>query len=163
METGKYKTVIVYYSLEGSTKRVAEYISRKFDIEAIEIQSKKKYPKSGASKYIVGSYDVIKKSTPIINDVELDEYDLVILGSPIWVGTFAPPIRTLIESGKLSGKKVCYFYTHKGGAMSASSKMEEVGLNIISSLSIANVNKNMSDIKPVIINWVTSIVNKVVE
>ncbi len=160
METGKYKAVIIYYSLEGNTKEVANYISRKFNIHSIEVVSKKTYPKHGPKKYLVGGYDVIKKYTPRIEEINIEDYDVVFLGSPIWAGTFAPPIRTLIKSGKLQGKNIHYFYTHKGGAMNASNKIEECDLNIVSTLSIANVSSNMADIKPLVINWVSEIVNR---
>ncbi len=158
METGKYKPVVVYYSLSGRTRRVAEYISRKFGIDTIEIVSKKEYPKQGAKVYLIGGYDVIKKRTPEIEDIDVTDYDLVLLGTPVWAGTFAPPVRTLIESGKLNDKKIGYFYTHNGGAMSASNRIEETGLDIVSTLSIANVKEELGDIKPLVLNWVTEII-----
>ncbi len=160
METGKYKAVVVYYSLEGNTKKIAEYMSSKFDIDILEVLSRKEYPRYGAKKYLVGGLDVFKKVMPEIEDIDIERYDAVFLGSPVWAGTFAPPIRTLIRSGKLEGKDIHYFYTHKGGAMNASSRIEECDLNIVSTLSIANVEKNMEDIKPTVINWVNEIINK---
>ena len=44
-----------------------------------------------------------------------DEYDMVILGSPVWAGTFAPPLRTFLDSNDLSGKKIAVIATSAGG------------------------------------------------
>ena len=40
---------------------------------------------------------------------------MVILGSPVWAGTFAPPLRTFLDSNDLSGKKIAILATSSGG------------------------------------------------
>ncbi len=160
METGQYKAAVVYYSLDGNTKKVAEYISRKFSLDIIEIISDKNYGKNSFQKYVVGVCDVINKSTPLINDINLDGYDFILLGSPVWVGTCAPPVRSLINSGKLNGKKIGFFFTHSGSAMHAEEKIEKFNLDIISMLLMPNVKKNNSDLKPLVINWMLDIKSK---
>ena len=44
------------------------------------------------------------------------KYDVIFVGSPIWFGTFVPPVRSFLQKYDLKGKKVFFFCTHgKGG------------------------------------------------
>ena len=43
------------------------------------------------------------------------EYDVVFVGSPVWWGTMATPVRTFLASGALKGKTVIPFVTHGSG------------------------------------------------
>ena len=43
------------------------------------------------------------------------DYDIVFVGSPVWYGTFAPPLGTFFSQNDLSGKTVIPFCTHGGG------------------------------------------------
>jgi multimeric flavodoxin WrbA len=78
-------------------------------------------------------------------EVDLDEFDVIFLGSPIWAGTYAPPIKTLLENGILKNKKVFYFYTHEGGAQNAE-KRAEAGIvkynQFVSAIGFLDVLKN---------------------
>ena len=51
------KSIIVYYSLEGSTKMIAEKLAEKTGADLLEIRSVKKYPTKGPAKFIVGGKD----------------------------------------------------------------------------------------------------------
>ena len=46
---------------------------------------------------------------------DLAPYDAVLVGTPNWWGTLAPPVCTLIENPALAGKKMALFQTHGGG------------------------------------------------
>ncbi len=43
------------------------------------------------------------------------DYDIVFVGSPVWYGTFAPPLGTFFSQNDLAGKTVIPFCTHGGG------------------------------------------------
>ena len=45
------------------------------------------------------------------------EYDLVVIGTPVWASTFAPPIRTFLDDNgdRLRGKKIAAFACYAGG------------------------------------------------
>lgn len=45
---------------------------------------------------------------------------MIYIGSPCWFNTFAPPIRTLLSTVDLSGKKIVPFMTHGGSRMGQS-------------------------------------------
>ncbi|MCR4776284.1 MAG: NAD(P)H-dependent oxidoreductase [Saccharofermentans sp.] len=93
------KTLIVYYSLEGNTKMIAEKLAARTGADLLEIKSVKEYPKKGPSKFIVGGKDAAFKVCPEIEKPEknVKEYDAVVIGSPVWDGTIAPPMRSYLR------------------------------------------------------------------
>ena len=113
------KVAIVYYSMSGNTKYLAEQISKKVDADLIEIVPVKEYPDSGFKKFFWGGKSAVMKETPILENYKFDEskYDLVIFGTPVWASTFVPPIRTFIKDNKeaLKGKKIAVFVSYSGG------------------------------------------------
>ena len=48
-------------------------------------------------------------------DKNVGDYDIVFVGSPVWYGTFAPPLGTFFSQNDLSGKTIIPFCTHGGG------------------------------------------------
>ena len=60
-------------------------------------------------------------------DVNLDDYDEIVIGFPVWAGTITPPIRTFVSDnmGSLKGKKICTFACQSGsGAEKAFDKLK---------------------------------------
>ena len=86
------KILIVYYSRTGTTKKIAEELSKNFNADLEEIVDKKN--RAGAIGWVMSGRDNIKKALTEIEEVKNDpsQYDLVIFGSPNWVGTIAPAI-----------------------------------------------------------------------
>ena len=93
------KTLIVYYSLEGSTRMIAEKLAEMTGADLLEIRSVKKYPTKGPAKFIIGGKDAAFKVCPEIEkpDVNLKAYDAVVFGTPVWDGTIAPPLRSFMR------------------------------------------------------------------
>ena len=111
-------TAIVYFSLEGNTKYVAEKIAKSPDADIIKLIPVKEYPTGKVSKFFWGGKSATFKEIPKLETYRFDSknYDLVLLGTPIWAGTIAPPLRTFIRENKLAGKKVAFFACSGGGS-----------------------------------------------
>jgi flavodoxin len=107
--------LVVYYSRTGSTKKVAEYITKQLgaDMEAI-IDLKKR---SGASGFVLGGKDALTRKETKISEIKKDpsKYNLVIVGSPLWAGNMPPAIRTYLNKYKANINSVAFFAT-SGGA-----------------------------------------------
>ena len=48
-------------------------------------------------------------------DINLDEYDMLVIGSPVWATTYAPAVNTFFTQNEIKGKKVALFCCHAGG------------------------------------------------
>ena len=157
------KAIILFYSFEGSTKQVGEYLSRELDIPYEEIKPVKDLTSKGFSKYLLGGGQVIMKKKPELLSLKtgFEEYNTIFLGSPIWSGTFAPAIRTILEDGTLKDKNIAFFYTSLGGAGKAESRIEkQVNKNnkLISSYGLVNVQADFENLKDGVLNWAKSLI-----
>lgn len=101
------KTIVIFHSHTGITRRVAERLSGLLGGEKIEIAPEKKY--SGHFALIKGCYRSIKRSAdPVIpGDIDVTDYDVIIIGSPVWAGRPSPVINGAIKGlNGCRGKKV---------------------------------------------------------
>jgi flavodoxin len=111
------KTLVVYYSLEGNTKRIAELIHQKYQGDLLELIPEKENPKEGFGKYFWGGKSVIFKESPKLISALPDpkDYDLIFIGSPLWAGSYAPSVHTLLNTVSFEGKNLALFICHSGG------------------------------------------------
>lgn len=113
------KTAIVYYSMFGNTRCVAEKISEVLNADLIPIVPQKAYPNSGFKMFFWGGKSAVMGEKPPLEPYDFDgnAYDQVVFGSPVWAGTFAPPLRTFITENRdvLQGKRLAAFFSCSGG------------------------------------------------
>lgn len=112
------KSLVIYYSLTENTKFIAETVAREIgaDVLVLRTVDKKIQPK-GFMKYIWGGRQVFMKEAPELEPLEKDpaDYELLIIGTPVWAWNFTPPLKSFFAAHKLSGKKIAIFCTHGGG------------------------------------------------
>ena len=106
------KTLILFYSLGGSTRSVAQSMAEAIGADIEEIKTQKDLP-GGFAKYFWGGKQVMMKEKPALKplDKKPSDYDLVIIGTPVWAASFAPALRSFFSDYRFSGKKVALFYT----------------------------------------------------
>ena len=122
------KKLVVFYSLEGHTKLLAEVIAEETGAELARVTPKDDdVPSKGFMKYLKGGSQVMRKAEPEILPLTVDpkEYDLVFIGCPVWAGGYVPALRTLFAQWELKGKKVALFTGHRGGKGTALEQMAE--------------------------------------
>ena len=100
------KTAIVYYSMHGNVRYVSEKVAKELGADLIELVPVKAYPDKGAMQFIWGGSAVTFKKKPELEPYTFNasDYDLVIIGTPVWAGTFTPPLRTFINENNLCFK-----------------------------------------------------------
>ncbi|MBR4901028.1 MAG: hypothetical protein IKZ46_08815 [Victivallales bacterium] len=112
------KAVIVYFSQSKvqNTALVAKWILKHVGGELIEVIPVNPYPDAYSETLKEASRER-KEGTPReIQPISIpDDCEIVFIGSPIWYGTFAPPIATFLKANPLAGKTVVPFCTHGGG------------------------------------------------
>ena len=122
------KAIVVYYSLEGNTAYAAEKIAAALGADTLRLQPKKAYPDSGFRKFFWGGKSAVMAETPALDpyDFRAEDYDLVILGFPVWAGNVTPPIRTFVSEQTLRAVPVAAFACESGaGAEKAFAKLME--------------------------------------
>lgn len=92
--------LIVYYSMSGNAKQVAEKIARQTGADILALIPVKHYPDKGFKKFIWGGKSAVMGEKPALQpySFDADKYDTVIFGTPVWASSFAPPLRTFIET-----------------------------------------------------------------
>ena len=111
------KTAIVYYSMHGNVRYVSEKAAEELGADLIELKPVKAYPDKGAMQFLWGGSAVTFKKKPDLEPYSFNaaDYDLVIIGTPVWAGSFTPPLRTFFENNDLTGKKIAVIATSGGG------------------------------------------------
>ena len=116
------RTAIVYYSMSGNTKYVADKIADRIkdsgEVDIIKIEPKKAYPDKGARKFFWGGKSAVMGEKPALQPYEfsIEKYDRIIIGTPVWASTFVPPLRTFInDNPDIKNKKIAVFTCFSGG------------------------------------------------
>jgi len=109
------KSLVVYYSLTGKTKLVAEAIAEALNATLVEIEETKPR-KLRPLVYLIGGFEATmnrgSKISPI--DVDLKQYERIFVGSPIWNSRPSPAINSFIYRTNFEGRSVMPFFTMGG-------------------------------------------------
>ncbi|NHJ49448.1 MAG: flavodoxin [Asgard group archaeon] len=106
------KSLVVYYSFEGDTKFIGDTIAKELGSDVLELKLEKEVKDKDYMKKYLGEKQVLMKTTPLLKpmDKNPNDYDLLIIGTPIWSGTYAPALRSFFESTDFKDKQVAIFY-----------------------------------------------------
>lgn len=110
------KTAIIFYSRDGTTRKLAEHLKKRLKCDIEELIDKKE--RKGPINYIKSGRDALKELKTELEKTKLDlaKYDLIVLGSPNWANNMAPAIRTYIEDHKQDLKKIACISTRGGSS-----------------------------------------------
>jgi len=116
------KVFVTYFTHSGNTKTVAEKICEQLNADLFEIKTVEIYPVKynlvvdQAKKEITTNYRPELLSTK----ENLNEYDIIVIGYPIWWYTCPMAIFSFLEQHDFKGKIILPFCTHEGSALSTS-------------------------------------------
>lgn len=112
------KAIIVYFSLEGNSRYVAEKIAQNIGADTLRLEPVKAYPTSRVKKFIYGGRSAVFREKPKLREYEFTKrrYDLIILGSPVWAGSYAPPLKSFFKDNNISSKKIALYCCCGGGS-----------------------------------------------
>ena len=114
------KKLVAYFSASGTTRKIAEMIAQAAEADLYEITPKQPYSKADLNWMDKKSRSSVemsdKKFRPEITDTDaqIDGYDEVILGFPIWWYVAPTIINSFLENYDFSGKKIVLFATSGG-------------------------------------------------
>lgn len=126
------KTLVVYFSATGTTEPLAEYAAEILNADIYEIVPENPYTEADLAYYTNGRADQEQNdpnARPAISGgVEnMEEYNTIVLGYPIWHGQAPRIISTFLESYDFSGKTILPFCTsHSSGIGSSADNLHEL-------------------------------------
>ena len=105
------KTLIVYYSRTGFTRQVALEMAKILGADCEEITED--LNRGGIKGYLISGREALKRCIPEIKEIKSDiaNYDVVVLGTPVWVGTMSSPMRSFLAKYKDKLSRVALFST----------------------------------------------------
>ncbi len=145
------KTLIVYFSLDGNTEYMAERIGEHLDAGVLRIDPVKKYRGKGFIKILLGGKDAVTGAKPALTpyDPQLENYDRVVIGFPVWASTFAPPVKTFIAENRdgLREKSLSAFCCEagNGGEKALHELSEFIGKDLVSKAVFIEPKKRPSE------------------
>ena len=129
-EMRKGKALIVFFShagenyavgniKEGNTKIVADYIKEQTGADVFEIVAEKSYDMPYSELIKVAQAEKKSGELPAFKGLisNVDEYDVVFIGGPIWWGTYPQVMFSFFNKYDLNGKTLIPFTTHEGSGL----------------------------------------------
>jgi len=148
------KTLVIYYSRTGNAKFMAETITSELgaDIEeVIDLKNRK-----GKLAFLPAGRDAMRgKETEIAQTKRTStDYDLIVIGQPVWAGSPTPAIRTYLSKNDLSGKKVALFFSDSSGQAAEKTKALMPNSTFVGELALpAKALENREEAKKEIVEW----------
>ena len=105
------KVLTVFYSRTGITAKIGRAIHQELGGDLEEIQDTRN--RRGVLAYLLSGMEAALKKQATIKEVKYDpgQYDLVVIGTPVWSHNMSTPVRPYLERYKASFKAVAYFAT----------------------------------------------------
>ena len=108
------KTLIVYFSLTGSTRKICAALQKNMDAEMEALRPQRRYCTLGARA--LGTFAAARRMErpifPLKEDVSA--FDRIVLATPVWGGHLPPPVVTFLRCYDLRDKPVYLLLTHSG-------------------------------------------------
>ena len=103
----------LYFSRTGNTKKAMEEIAQALNAELAEVTDG--VDRSGWRGYLRSGMDAMRRSTrpiqPVKTEKNLEDYRLVVLGTPVWAGRCSSVMRAFLKRRGLEIKNVAYVIT----------------------------------------------------
>ena len=118
------KYLVLYYSQTNTTKAVAEEIANRLGADIEAILPVIPYDGDMGATAARSAKDAAEGKLPELKplNVDVNAYDVIFLGYPIWMGTYAPPVEAVLSTVNLDGKKIVPFCTFGSGGLDTSVK-----------------------------------------
>ena len=157
------KVLVAYFSATNTTEGVAEHIANGLNADLYEIVPEEPYTEADLNYNDDNSRSTIEMNDPsarpaISGSVEnMEQYDIVFIGYPIWWGEAPRIVSTFMESYDFSGKTIVPFCTSGGsGIGSSDSNLEQLtsGADWLDGRRL-----NGSDSEETVMEWVNGLDN----
>ena len=114
------KNLVAYFSATGVTKKVANDLAKAKDADLYEIEPVEKYTRADLEWHDKNSRSTIEMKNKsfrpemVKKDLDVDLYDTIYVGFPIWWYTAPTIVNTFLEAYPFKNKKIVLFATSGG-------------------------------------------------
>lgn len=140
------KNLIVYYSYEGNTEELVKGLESEIEADVLKLAPKNEKKTKSLFRFVWGGIQVYMTKKPELEEykIDLSEYENIIIGSPCWFGTYAPPVNTFLSENKIEGKNIYLFVCNGGNLRNTWKNYEDAlkGNRIVSKLDLLYPIKN---------------------
>lgn len=116
------KVLVAYFSWGGATRKVAQTIQQKTGGDLFEIKTATPYPADYHATVDIGKKEKADNVRPKLAGPlpDMKQYDVILLGYPIWWYIEPMAVKTFVEAQDLSGKTILPFATSGGSGVEGS-------------------------------------------
>ncbi|MBX3613583.1 MAG: flavodoxin [Burkholderiaceae bacterium] len=135
----KPRSLLVFYSRTGYTRRIASEISAACDCDVEELHDT--VGRGGPLGYARSSLEAIARFDTLLAPTQHDpaDYDLVVVGTPIWFWNLSSPVRTWARRHRESLRKLAFFCTcGSSGGQRALAELEAICGETVASLVLTD-------------------------
>ena len=159
------KILVAYFSHTQTTKKVALEIHQRVGGDIFKIETVQAYPAEHRETVDFAEKERDSNARPALKaKVEnMESYDVIFLGYPIWWYTLPMSLFTFLESYDLSGKTIIPFSTHGGSRMSGTEEVirklqpeARVSAGLAVSRNVIRNNPETGAVKPVA-DWLSKL------
>lgn len=145
------KTLVVYYSFTGKTEQIAKSIHRSLGADVVEIREITNRSRFCTITLGVWRAKKRKGSAVFPLDVNLSDYDIIIVATPVWAGAPAPAVYNFIREYALENKTVygliCYKSDPKNASKILKEEMEKMNIRCKAIISVQSNEVTMKALK----------------
>ncbi|MDE6370756.1 MAG: NAD(P)H-dependent oxidoreductase [Duncaniella sp.] len=143
---------------EGNTAIIAKMIAEETGGELFEIEPVEAYPADYTRCTEVAKEQLNDNVRPTIKgDADVEAYDVIYIGYPVWWGEAPMPVYTFIDKHDWNGKTVIPFCTHEGSGLSGTKRLAKAcaGATTKHGLAIKGTiaQSNRDDARKMVKNW----------
>ena len=126
------KKIFIYYSLTGNGDVIASTLKDK-GIDIRKIETLEPLPQNNILRILTGGYKAMKnyEDKLVSWDNNIEEYDEIFIGSPIWNARLSSPINTVLKNLKLDNKKITFILYSGSGKAKKTEYYKYTGCNIV--------------------------------
>jgi flavodoxin len=124
------KVLVVYYSQDGATRSVANVLADELDCAVEELVETRE--RTGKFAVLRSAYDGLLGRPTTLKRIRHrpEQFDLVVVGTPIWSAAVSAPVRTYLEQHRRGFRRLAFFATGTGfGAKRAFEQMASLAIS----------------------------------
>lgn len=146
-ENESTKTLVLYYSQTGATKAVAEELQKRLGADIDSIVAVNAYNGDFGATIERCKKEMAENILPEIKSltVDINKYDTIYIGYPVWFGTYASPMLAYLKSAKLDGKVLVPFCTFGSGGLNTTTeslKADQPNATVLNGYGVRNARLN---------------------